>query len=512
MKFLPELRGQGEETRFVLEHKGEELMFVRKPYKTLKMSPEIIADINNYWSRCPEDKQDRIWELYKEIDQVLFEVSNPQRLNDILKDKVKLLIELHPFDDILRYLRRHSDIELPAGLKESEADMAERDTHPITYFRTDYENLAAWTIQLRSFLPVMTGYLSVISGTYDTENAAYMAVKLLQRSDVMSSPPYLRLREYCEHFWKGNTKAMAGSALLAGLSSSEVPLWLVGFVIGKILIPGQLSQLNSGLPIKDSVVSIFHQVKSLSDDLSKHFTDRVTEKRRPESSGSEEDRTSVAENYKTKQEVNEGDLLSHEFQSHQGVLVGKSIDANFDEKLYEENLRNLGTFSVEVNPFQRTICQWVLSTVVSPKALFYIDYPGMLNYLATTQTLLMQWQFDDIAQMLSGRIFRSTIALFASQRTEISNEQFAKLDEYYPYFLPQTRKKFNTKKRRNAAAADIDELVTTYATTHWELALPETLRERLGVTSDVQIPFPSNLEYELANLLIFLYERQLNNN
>ena len=251
-------------------------------------------------------------------------------------------------------------------------------------------------------------------------------------------------------------------------------------------------------------------MKSLSDDLSKHFSDRVTEKRKPESSGSEEDRTSVAENYKTKQEVNEGDLLSHEFQSHQGSTVGRMVDENFNEELYQENLRNLNTFEVEVNPFQRTVCQWVLSSVVSPKALFYIDYPGMVNYLATTQTLLMQWGFDDIAQMLSGRIYRSTIALFASQRTEISNEQFAKLDEYYPFFLPQTRKKFNTKKRRNAADADIDELVSTFMTTHWELALPETLRMRLGLESDIQIPFPSHLEYELANLLIHLYERQMN--
>lgn len=510
MQFLPELRGQGEETQFVLEHNGEELAFVRKPYKTLKMIPEIIKDINNFWARLPSERQDAIWEIYKEIDRALFDISNPQRLNDVLKDKVKSLMELHPFEDILYYLRRHSDVELPSGLKESEKDMAERDTHPITYFRTDYENLAAWSIQLRTFLPVLTGYLNVISGTYDSESSMYMAVKLLQRSSVMESAPYLRLREYCEHFWKGNTKSMAGSALLAGLSSSEVPLWLVGYVIGKILLPGQLSQMNSGLPIKDSVVSIFHQVKSLSDDLSKHFSDRVTEKRKPESSGSEEDRTSVAENYKTKQEVNEGDLLSHEFQSHQGSTVGRMVDENFNEELYQENLRNLNTFEVEVNPFQRTVCQWVLSSVVSPKALFYIDYPGMVNYFATTQTLLMQWGFDDIAQMLSGRIYRSTIALFASQRTEISNEQFAKLDEYYPFFLPQTRKKFNTKKRRNAAAADIDELVSTFMTTHWELALPETLRMRLGLESDIQIPFPSHLEYELANLLIHLYERQLN--
>ena len=509
MQFLPELRGQGEETRFVLKHRDEELSFVRKPYKTLKMSPEIIADINHYWSLLSDSRQDEIWQVYKEIDQVLYDIANPQRLNEALKDKVKKLIELHPFEEVLRYLRRHSDIEFPSGLKETEADMAERDTHPITYFRVDYENLAAWIIQLRAFLPVLTGYLSKISGTYDTENSMYMAVKLLQRSDMMNCPAYLRLREYCEHFWKGNTKAMAGSALLAGLSSLEVPLWLVGFVIGKILIPGQLSQLNSGLGVKDTVVSIFHQVKTLSDDLSKHFADRVTEKRRPETSGSEEDRTSVAENYKTKQEVNEGDLLSHEFQSHLGVEVGRMVDPNFDEVLYQENLDNLGTFELDVNPFQRTICQWVLAPTVSPKALFYIDYPGMVQYLAISQTLLMQWGFDDIAQMLSGRIYHSTIALFASQRTEISNEQFAKLDQYYPYFLPQTRKKFNTKKRRNAAAADIDELATTFATTHWHLALPETLRKRLEVEPEIQIPFPSNLEYELANLLIYVYERQL---
>lgn len=511
MQFLPELRGQGEETRFVLEHNGVELSFMRKPYKTLKMSPEIIADINHYWSLQSAKRQDEIWALYQEINQILFDVANPQRLNEILKEKVKQLIELHPFEEILRYLRRHSDIEFPSGLKETEADMAERDTHPITYFRVDYENLAAWIIQLRAFLPIMTGYLAKVSGSYDTESAMYMAVKLLQRSTVMTCPAYLRLREYCEHFWKGNTKSMAGSALLAGLSSLEVPLWLVGFVIGKILIPGQLSQLNSGLGVKDTVVSIFHQVKTLSDDLSKHFTDRVTEKRRPETSGSEEDRTSVAENYKTKQEVNEGDLLSHEFQSHQGSVIGFSIDKDFDEALYKENLANLGTFELEVNPFQRTVCQWVLAPTVSPRALYYIDYPGMINYLATAQTLLMQWGFDDIAQMLSGRIFHSTIALFASQRTEISNEQFQKLDEYYPFFLPQTRKKFNTKKRRNAAAADIDELVTTFATTHWELALPDTLRRRLELESEVRIPFPSNLEYELANLLIFVYERQLAN-
>lgn len=509
MRYLDETRGQGEEKSFILEHEGEELSFVCKPYKTLKMIPEIIADINHFWRRLPKERQDQIWATYKEIDQLFLEINNPDRLNEALKQKVAYLIELHPFEDALRYLRRHSDVEFPRDLKETEADMTERDTHPITYFRADYENLAAWIIQLRAFLPVYTKYLSTAGQHYDSESAFYMGVKLLQRSDVMQSKPYLRLKEYCDHFWKGNTKTMAGSALLAGISSSEVPLWLVSYVIAKLLLPGHISQLNTSTPIKDMVVSIFHQVKSLSDDLTKHFTDRVTEKRRPESASGEEDRTSVAENYKTKQEVNEGDLLSHEFQSHQGSQVGFLVTKDFDEKLYRENLINFDTFPVEVNDFQRTVCQWVLSEVVSPRALFYIDFPGMVNYLATTQTLLMQWGFDRIAQMLSGRTYKSTIALFASNRTEISNQQFAKLDVYYPHFLQQTRQKFDTKKRRNAAAADIDKLVTTFAVTHWEIAYPPTLQARLEQQTEARIPFPSTMEYDLADLLIFLYEHRL---
>lgn len=509
MRFLEEMRGQGEETSFILEHRGEELSFLRKPYKTMKMIPEVIADINHFWRRLPQERQDLIWQTYKEIDQLFLEITNTERLNDALREKVAFLISLHPFEDILRYLRRYSDVEYPQNLKETEADMTERDTQPITYFRTDYENLAAWIIQLRAFLPVYTKYLATTGQQYDSESAFYMGVKLLQRSEMLESKPYLRLKEYCEHFWKGNTKTMSGSALLAGISSSEVPLWLVSFIIAKLLIPGHISQLNTTNPVKDMVVSIFHQVKSLSDDLTKHFTDRVNEKRRPESALGEEDRTSVAENYKTKQEVNEGDLLSHEFQSHQGSLVGKMVDKDFDEVLYKENLINFDTFPLEINEFQRTVCQWVLATVVSPRALFYIDFPGMVNYLATTQTLLMQWGFDRIAQMLSGRTYKSTIALFASQRTEISNQQFAKLDEYYPHFLPQSRQKFDTKKRRNAAAFDIDNLVTTFAVTHWEIAYPPTLQERLKTSAEARIPFPSTMEYELADLLIFLYEHRL---
>lgn len=508
MQILKETVGQSEETKFFLEHKDERLSWYRKPFKTLKMEDNIVRDINGFWSRLPEESQDAIWEVYKTVDQILFEVRNPQLLNDKIREQVKILFDLMPQDKAIFYIRRHSNVAFPPDMKENESQMTENDTLMLTYFREDYEELASFSMLMKAFLPIMNNYLALTGDGYSPENRFYMGVKLLHLSNMLERPAYKRLLSYTSHFYKGNSKPMAGSALLAGLSSTEVDNWLAAKVIYHTIAPGVIAQ--KGEVLKDTVVGIFHTVSTLSDDLAKHFQDRVTEKTLPKGSGDDEDKTSVVENYKTKQDINEGDLVSHEFQAHSEDVVARDIHAmynmSFDEELYWKLYQFAKSSEVEINQFHRSICQIVLNGVVSPRAMYYIDYPGMLNYLVITQMILIKWGFNTIAQLMLSNAEVKRSVLVTVTRTSMSNEQLDKLDILYPHHLPSVSQKLATRKRANVAANDVERLTSEFATTHWSIKLPEDLYAHFGYRGIMTIPFPASMEYDLVNLLIHVAE------
>ena len=58
------------------EHKGVELVWGIKTFRTLNVTPNLITDINKYWAGLPMESQDAIFDIYTKIHATFETVEN----------------------------------------------------------------------------------------------------------------------------------------------------------------------------------------------------------------------------------------------------------------------------------------------------------------------------------------------------------------------------------------------------------------------------------------------------
>lgn len=514
MRFLSEFAGNGLEAELVIEHKGETVGWSVKNYRYFKPSDETILDINNYWSRLPAADQDKIFEIYRGIRNVFFELIDPRQIDTTVRMMVKELYDLMPREAAEKYISLHSNIWYPDTMKE-EADVYNGEAENLTYSPKDYKDLAVLTMMLKPILPIVGQYVMTVSPMIEENKREGLAIQLMSLSNLVEYPAIERLNAYCHFFYSGDGKEMAGSAILGGLASSHVDEWLMVQVIYKQLVAGKLSQRGlSDEPIYH-VKKLFSHVKPLTDDLGRYagFGERIAEKTLTKNvssgKGGDDDKTSVAENYKTKQEINETQITLHEVRSYDLEHLISRLDDTLPREYVDDSLAKLKEIDFSCNPLHKIICQYVLSPVVSPNAVYYVDYKAMMNYVAVTQALLHHWGFKHLAILMSSQMVKVQVRLLPQTKTAMSVEQLDKLDKYYPHFQSQITIRSPSRVKRNFVAADIENLQKDYGSKYWMLTVPAYVQNSVRFEPNSTINTPFDFEFELARLIIFLNERKL---
>lgn len=514
MRFLESFSGNGLEAELVMEHKGDTIGWSVKNYRYFKPNEETVLDINNYWSRLPTESQDKLFQIYKDIRLVFFEVIEPRQIDTIVRGLVKDLYDLMPRDEAERYINVYSNIWYPETMKE-EVDTYNGEAENLTYSPADYKDLAVLTMMLKPLLPIVGQYVMTVSPMIEESKRESLAINLMSLSNLVEYPAIERLNAYCHFFYFGDGKEMAGSAILGGLASTHVDEWLMVQVIYKQLIAGKLSQRGFSDEPVCHVKKLFSQVKPLTDDLGRYtgFGERVAEKTLTKNSqsgkGGDDDKTSIAENYKTKQEINESSLTMHEVRAHSIEHLASRLDDTLPMEYVNESNELLHRNDFTCNPLHKILCQYVLSSIISTASVRYVDYKAMMNYVAVTQAALHHWGFSNLAMLMSCEMTKVNVRLLPQQRVPMSLEQLDKLDQYYPYLQAQITVRNPSRIRRNFVATDIENIQKDYGSKYWRYTVPSYIQKVLNHTPEEVINTPFNFEFELARLIIFLNERQL---
>lgn len=508
MRYIKEPNPIPSNNMITMEHRGHQMTWSIKTYRDLKVSDNLVTDINNYWSRLPMDIQDKIWDVYRRCYEVFETVENLRVMDDYLNNFVIELLSYHKFDDVYRYYKEHSQIKLPKDIKEVYKE--EYGPEELTYIREEYHQLLTMTIILKTMIPIWGIYINIVAienGKSGGPHKEYRAARLLRGSDLTASEPYKRLYRYIEAYWAGDTNKQMSAAILQGYDDAQMPNYITAHNLIRRVATAELIQANSPEEPQIMISAIYNYSEHLSGTLDKQFGGRINEKGLDSSGGSDEDNTSVIENYKIKQEISEGMIASHEVHltHHLSKALLKLDETCPVEKLYEHRalFEQHLTDEYTINDLSLSLVRWVLHPVINARILDYVSYAGLINAHHLTYTLLKHWGFEELAQLVyAKKHFKNIVS--NNVRQQVSDEQLDKLNVIYPYTPNNTLKRKLTKIESNVAMIGIRTVVEKLYGTWWHIAPWETITNVNVRNEERVIPLPSNIEPQLVDLVIFL--------
>ena len=205
----------------VTEHLGEEITWNANHYsqQTISELPELFTCINEYWGRMQQQRQGRIFQLYKEIYEIVTGVAEMRRLLDKLRPKVCELLQEQNVEEIYWYLKIPGNMVLPATLRDT---LAENHRPERTYLRDEYIGLAMVAMILRVMVPVWGEFCNQQNSAGDRKEV--QAVKLLDGSGLLERPEMVKLRTLVEVLVQEETIPLA--ALLSMVGSQDMGGWL----------------------------------------------------------------------------------------------------------------------------------------------------------------------------------------------------------------------------------------------------------------------------------------------
>ena len=493
------------EKKIIIEHNGREIDFQEfKRPNSWKFEPEdLFVELNQYWGQLPESRQDEIFAVYGQIFDLFMELDG-RDLMRVLQTKLALLIDqLHRYDDLKAFLGT-LDISIPDNATV-EFDANEGRKHrALTYIRSEYESLIVATIQLRTVFPVWNIFNIAQSGE-DGESKVYNildTLRTLRLTKFISDPPMERLMEYVkmayDHQPERNHEL---SSVIAGISSTEIPNYLFGSVIANRLITTPVDDRGGKTTL---ISSVFMRVKQDTQQLSQKFKQRVIGRSETRMGDSEDDKIGYLESYSVRQDVSDDIYLVNQVFLQDYRKSRRHLDDTIPSALVKGCIESLEHFPPKpIRKEQMTLVQWVLSSIVQPRAVPHINRESMLNAMGLTQAALIHWGFPEIATIISMHpmdIDNDAVSSNLVQFLPMDKDMKDQLTRVYPHARPQRDK---SPVNLIAGYLAIESFATLFDDSRWSVQADDDVLRKLRVPLGEVRP-NIRLKNYLAELLVML--------
>lgn len=504
---------------FVLTHGDQVLEWDAKEYSGVGKT-KILDDINGYWATLSPKRQADIWQIYTAIHKVLNDVNNIALLRREVCRLTKALYEQQPFAEIEYWCNLKANVVVPPTFKVEYApeDLPYKQR---TYLAEDYRGLMHLAVWLRPMLPIWAEYLVKIKPHFDGQGREKFVMAALSQSAVVKSKPLLRLQEYIEASVTTESTTMA--SLLGTLGSDELPEWLLGLGVVRRVAVGEVGITTDGSTIISNVYNFLFS--STLRTIDRRFGGRVKDK--TPQGGADDDKASIIENYKMKQEVSDGDLVANDVASRRVLDLTLQLDPTVPVEwvtLCHSNLLAIPSF--DPTQHQMTLAQWVNSTVTSARGLPTAQYSTVVGQIAMAQAHLLHRGWIELGLLMSAvPVVASKTSLVGGgeERPRLDRETTEELLKRFKYFQRPMGSKGGTERQQNPAIKAIDKLTMEMIRHRWTVYLPETLSAHLDLgrlllktsrttTGTVQslgvLTVGGDIRHQLATLIIDINTRR----
>jgi hypothetical protein len=487
--------------QIVTEHNSEQIHWHISTLNKLAFdTPEVLRHINEYWARMPGYKQQLIFDIYTSIKDVMVSVYDTTSLITQLVPLVTKLYDEHNLLDMTNWVSFHSDIMLPTDMVEvynhSDDDVRTREK---TYVREDYKGLIVLGLALRPMIPIWGDFIYVTRNDTGTDFKEFYAVKLLNKSALMTWEPMTKLQTYVAHNIKSD-KPMYGY-ILKSVGSEDFPMWLLSHVLVRKLCISNLSCAGNDATL---ISSIFNSIsQKITGNPPSTLADMVNGKDFNRGNTNDENNISRLEGYKIKQVVSPGDIEIIEYALSDPYAVAKLANPGISEeyvKIFVDASRALDNH--EISQCQVVLAQYILKDVVPPRGLVHVSKMKVINAIAAAQALV--WgKYKPIAAMMSAIVTENSELQTSGidSKVRIPPELMKELERVFPYTRVSVSKKKG--KVENSVLRAIDELSALLSSRDWTLTLPDDMVQQVtGQPNTRRYSCPQDIKILLANLIL----------
>jgi len=492
-----------------LEHGGQEIIFTISVFGRANFSVteyDTFDHINKYWETLPEAEQQTIFDLYKEIR---FGFDNYYSKNDLfgyLSDKVKLLMEVHNLDKVQDWVVFKSDIQVPHTFDVEYTHSIDNNTsREKTYTRSDYIKLVTLSLVLRCMIPIWGEYVSYIRRETGMAFKEFYAFQLLNKSNIVHSIPFEKLRLYIEHIVGDDRYDPTNT--LNSISSEDYGYWLLSLVAVRRLCVGDLRGLD---PKANIITFIYKYIIDKIRNNDNNCENMVKEKTFDDKSTDSENKISTLERYKVKTNISLGEIVELEYSLRDIRTAAFKITSELNPEVLEKSLYTSQALLQErLLDHQVTILRWVFKPLISPKGLLYLPKPIIVQALGALEAILWAKGHKYLALLVTSFASSSEHEMRISpvdSKIRVNKELADELDKLYPFTRTTNSKKVGVKEV-NLAARAID-IVTESVTMHsLKLTADDALIEQVFGSVSRRLPIKPDIKNDLTRLVIEIGNR-----
>lgn len=481
----------------VAEHKGESFffsasIFTRKAFQ----DTEVFDQINKYWSEQPEVFQDKVFEIYRDINQGFEEIFVSDDLMTHLRDCIRRMKALHSLDIFKEWLSRpENGIRIPDTVKDLPPDANDViNTADKTYTRPEYMDLISLAMFFRTIMAVLGEYIGSIRRDTGVDRKEYVAMQLLEGTGVFETRAMEKLLIYTTRLAQSSQQDLG--KIINNFSSERMPFLYLSLVcIRKICVAD-----ITGSEMSPNIIAVIF--KFISHRISSGDNRNIIDKERH--GGSDDGgKHSFLENYRKRLEISEGEKVELKFILDRPIELVTYLDPTLPVEDVIASMKTAAELKYsEVSDLQLYLAGTIIKAYVTPKSCFYVDAETHAGLFGALEALLWHRGHRYLALLMSSHLITNVeeiIVNSVSAREQLSPVLTEKLNYWFPYHYGYTKK---TRDPKNAfimvektdigTAIDhiVDELVSgTYRMTASESKIldvfPEA-RRRFTIFSNIK--------------------------
>lgn len=524
------ITGESVDPFLVIIHGAAELRW-NIPPKDLNFDFDVFEQINGYWAQCAQATQDEIFETYAKIYDVFQRVWDISRRARELTPLVANLMEYHPQEDIYMWAWSRANILVPSTIHRTfDTNGGMAGTPERTYLEEDYRWLVTLSISLRVMFPIWrqftTDSRTQSSGSGVNVFKEFQAFGLLSLSNVRNCKAMQRLALFVKHTIPRDRHN--SSAILVGISSEDIPNWVLSVTVVTRLSCGDVRGINPNaseggtittLPafLYNFILQKLRGIESMVGNVSPKYSGSY--------SADGDSNLSKIEGFKIKQPTATGNIEAisayldvqwarvHDFVQNGVPLSERSLAMRMNKdpafpQLIVESMQTVSELeTVRLTREQATIAAWALAPYVPVRSIPSLSKQDVLKIIAFAQAYLFSNQHFYLASIVGAEAVDIMVSatggsMMADRKDAIEKEEQLQLIERFP-FNRRTASRARNAKNTSPVMTTIETLTQGLSRYQWRMTLPDSWVSRIGWNPRNRIvKVPADIRTLLAQLIL----------
>jgi len=474
--------------------------------KPVVKSDKIYTELNLYLKTFTSIEQDAMFDILVNIKKLLDSIYP----SEVMFNKIRVLtteyLNYFDFNKVREFVIR-ARIPIPENFVETfTKDITKNITRDKTYTHNDYIDLVTLIIILKSVFPIFSHYTGVIKDEIGKQYKETYVFGIISKSKFNNHPALNKLHQYILATVGINDFDDTTNAI-KGMNIDEFIDTLIAKTMIRKLLVSDLQDTNVNHNLITYVYKYMNQIKKDHDNKTH---DNVVIKE-PISASDSENTLSILEQFKLKEDVSIGDVVTLEHYISNTSRLISQVYPNIDYSLLEEFSHYVKLLEKEnIYHPQINILRIMLRNVISYRSILHLPRPVIITLMTICATILWQNDLKFLSVLLCSTTKESREQMLSTvgSRGRLSPELIDELNVLYPYKYVSRDSNFNKAKPVNPAIDSIDRLINSFSDYIWYSTFSKPrIKEANNDENydDIRLIIPHAIRNDIARMYILAY-------